>query len=477
MLAAGRLASRLLGGPLASCSAATGAAGGSGVGGFAAAESTGASLWGAGRAAWRSLAAEGAGVPPLLQRRPLSPVAATGAARAAAAGWSLRTLGGPLAATAPVSGSGGSLAAARRMATEAVSGLGGGAGLAARTAAAAESSSAAALYTGLTAWLRAKQSALLVLGLLSAAYGALFLCYADKVPYSGRQRAILGLPFLSKWRVDYYAAEYKETMELAASEGRLLPDDHPSVQLVRRLGTAMVAAAADGGGGGSWEHVKSLDWEFHVVEEPTKLHQAYAYRSGKVVVNTYMLTLLGVHRNPEEAEAALSFVVAHEVARHKDEEQTVLAAPLTKCVHMLPLCRVYFAPTFGLAAFATAMLGSAVAGFVFARFEQRQREHEADVIALHLLARAGYSPVWSLAYFLAASTLMARLEQTGYINRTPAFLRTHPTHSDRVGVVFEHLPNILAASMPQQRQQDRAVSEGATDTPAGQEEAVPQPYP
>lgn len=42
----------------------------------------------------------------------------------------------------------------------------------------------------------------------------------------------------------------------AAREGRLLPDNHPYAQLVRRVGNKIASKASDGHGGGFFKHMQ-----------------------------------------------------------------------------------------------------------------------------------------------------------------------------------------------------------------------------
>ncbi|KAG2492673.1 hypothetical protein HYH03_009088 [Edaphochlamys debaryana] len=392
-----RLASRLFGGALAS-RAAAGAVGGSGAGALAAAAGrlptaaagTGASFWGASHAAWRSLASEGVGVQPLLPRRALSSITAFGTGAAAATATATgggpvrRLLGGALktAAAGPTGGFDGALVAARRMATDAAAGLGGATVVVTRPVA--------------------------------------------QVPYTGRRRA-LSLKARAQEELDRLKSEGRESVD----DGRL-PKAHPSAQLVRRVGAAVAAAACDGAGGGSWEHAKELTWESVVVDDAEP--RAWARPSGKVVVTTGMLDFLGVDRNPENGEAALAWVLAREaahlLARHPEEERSVIYPPTTFCA-MMPLVWV-----------VTWMKGH----------EQRQLEHEADVIALQLVAQAGFNPTGALYSLQKSMASEAPAEQSGFItDRVRTFLQPDPSAVDRVGRVAEHLPRALAEYHKQQQ--------------------------
>ncbi|KAG2492672.1 hypothetical protein HYH03_009087 [Edaphochlamys debaryana] len=323
--AVSRLASRLFGGALAS-RAAAGAVGGSGAGALAAAAGrlptaaagTGASFRGASRSAWRSIASEGVGVQPLLPRRALSSITAfgTGAAAATAGAPVRRLLGGALntAASAALNGSsGGALVAARRMATDAAAAGTGGLVLVTQPA---------AQYSPTVTWLAARLLSEFFTFLCTGAilHGMLFLYYMDTVPYTGRRRALqeTALENLDWW---------------GQPEGHLVPEAHPSSQLVRRVGTAVAAAACNGDGG---EHAKRLEWEFVVVEDAGL--QTWACPRGKVTVTTGMLDFLGVDRNPEDGEAALAWVLAREaahlLARHPEETRTWVISPATFCASL-----------------------------------------------------------------------------------------------------------------------------------------------
>ncbi len=66
------------------------------------------------------------------------------------------------------------------------------------------------------------------------------------------------------------------------SSGALLPPSHPDVQLVRRLGAAVVGAALEGlGGGAAAERLRGLRWEFNVVTDASK-GNCYVTAGGKV---------------------------------------------------------------------------------------------------------------------------------------------------------------------------------------------------
>ena len=145
--------------------------------------------------------------------------------------------------------------------------------------------------------------------------------------------------------------------EQAQAEGKLLPQRHPMVRAVEKVGMRIAHVAGDGHGGGYQEHMKvpllscsctclavfidplprehacmvlrlyalhasallccmlaqNLKWEFAVIDEPGTPN-AFVVPGGKVVVFTGLLNLLQMH--DDEIAAVLGHEVAHVLARH-----------------------------------------------------------------------------------------------------------------------------------------------------------------
>lgn len=73
-----------------------------------------------------------------------------------------------------------------------------------------------------------------------------------------------------------------QAMDFYTSSGALLPPSHPDVELVRRLGAAVVGAALEGlGEGATAERLRGLQWEFNVVTDTSK-GNCYVTAGGKV---------------------------------------------------------------------------------------------------------------------------------------------------------------------------------------------------
>ncbi|KAG2490672.1 hypothetical protein HYH03_010841 [Edaphochlamys debaryana] len=372
---------------------------------------------GAAAGAWRGAAAGAAEA--ALQRRAASTVVPAGLA-AAGARPALRRLGGALAAAAEVAGGGGVRGLAAAGARLGGSGSGGGAGMGFVVRTMWQDSRGYQHFEGRGYnWLRPSPRAMYGVGAAVVGIGAYYLYCMETVPYTGRRHSIMLVSSANeKWMGK---AVFEEQKALAASEGRLLPDSAPDAVRVRRLGSAIAAVASDGGGGGYSEHMKGLQWEFAVIDNPTP--NAFVVPGGKVVVFTGLLRLLG--HSDDELAAVMAHEVGHILARHTAERMSTL--------NVWTLANMIMRLTLGFGLPNVAMYMG-----IFLPYS-RLAEHEADLIGLRLMARACFDP--SAAPLMLAKLNRAEKEMSkrGFAPPIPAFLRTHPLTEDRVALVQKQM--------------------------------------
>jgi len=257
-----------------------------------------------------------------------------------------------------------------------------------------------------------------ILGGAGLTFSVYYYSCLERVPYTGRSHSIM---FVSRQQEKSLGKIIFEMQrQEAAMQRALLPDNHPMVQLVKKIGARVAAVASDGGGGGNSEHMKDLQWEYAIIASP--IPNAFVVPGGKVVVFTGLIDLL---RSEEELAAVLAHETAHVLARHHAERMS------TMNLWSLAKFLSYVLLGFGLPD-AALYLG------IFLPYSRRA-EHEADVIGLRLMARACYDPG-------ACTTMLAKLnakeQEAERQSRfsTPAFLRTHPLTESRVDLVRKELP-------------------------------------
>lgn len=153
------------------------------------------------------------------------------------------------------------------------------------------------------------------------------------------------------------------------------------------------------------------DWEIAVFEDSTI--NAFAMPGRKIGLNSAMVELC---LSDDELASVIGHEIAHLELRHASERvsQDLAARGLT-----------------GLAgsgdAGAARLFGIGATLGVLLPYS-RQHEFEADRLALHYMADAGYDP-------MAAADLWSRMAAQEDRGRTPVFLSTHPADTERVAAI------------------------------------------
>eukprot|EP00775_Hariotina_reticulata_P006780 gene6780-6997_t len=252
-------------------------------------------------------------------------------------------------------------------------------------------------------------------GLTAAGGFAYYWSCRQEVPYTHRHHAIM----MVTQQMEQHIGEqtFKEVTQQAAMAHKLLPQHHPAVHLVQRVGTRIAKVASDGAGGGYYSHMQNLQWEFAVIDSPEV--NAFVAPGGKVVAYTGLLRLLS---NEDELASVLGHEVAHVLARHHAERLSQLNVT-------------------GLANILTrALLGINIPGalVVVGMFlpYSRAAEYEADAIGIRLMARACYDPDANVTMLMK----LGQQQKGSEAEYMPEFLSTHPLTQERVQRVRNLLP-------------------------------------
>jgi predicted Zn-dependent protease len=230
------------------------------------------------------------------------------------------------------------------------------------------------------------------------------------------------------WLADYLVPEAMAA-ELGAAAFRETLRQTPPVRdlaLQRRVtavGERIVAASAS-----PWP-----TWRFAVLDSPQV--NAFALPGGYVAVFAGMLKVTA-------DEAQLATVLGHEVghvtARHAAER--IVAENAVALALRLGASLLAFGDT-NLPADLVVALGGSAAEFGLIRPFGRGQELEADELGLRYMARAGYDPAASIAFWRR----MTALDNRGG-GGVPVFLSTHPAGERRIERLEELLPTVRAAA-------------------------------
>ncbi|HRZ99106.1 MAG TPA: M48 family metallopeptidase [Candidatus Paceibacterota bacterium] len=250
----------------------------------------------------------------------------------------------------------------------------------------------------------------LVLWLLSMAICVGIGTGCSTVPVTGRQQ------------INFVSAD--EEMKLGLTEFEKMKKETPIsrdqnlIQMVERVGNRIAAVARP--------DLPNAQWEFVVFEN--KEPNAFCLPGGKVGVHTGIMPIA-------KNEAGLATVIGHEVAHaaaHHGAERMSQAVLLQSGGEVLGVGMAGADSRAQAVASTLYGLGSQLG---IALPHSRKQESEADQIGLIYMARAGYDPQESIAFW----------ERFADFNRrsggaTPWFLRTHPLDETRVQQLKTWLP-------------------------------------
>jgi predicted Zn-dependent protease len=226
---------------------------------------------------------------------------------------------------------------------------------------------------------------------------------------------------------------YKEVLDKARQEGKLLPESDPRVARVRRVGARIKEAA----------NIKPLareinydvehyiyDWNFNVINEPRQVN-AFCLPACEVVVYT---GLLEVATNDDQLATVIGHECGHALAHHASERlaregmfNRALQAVGGLMGGMDPRQR-------------QRIIGLLGGGSTFySRSYDRAQESEADHIGIFLMTFAGYDPNEAVRFWEKMRAISERQP------RTPEILSTHPSDARRIAQIQRWIPFARAA--------------------------------
>jgi predicted Zn-dependent protease len=225
-----------------------------------------------------------------------------------------------------------------------------------------------------------------------------------RVGMSEGQEAALGLQ------------SYREVL----SQARVVSSG-PEVDLVRRVSERLAAATGDTG--------RKFEWRVSVVQD--KQANAFCLPGGKMVVFT---GILPIAQNDAGLATVLGHEMAHATSRHGSQRllQSNLANIfLTGASASISMGDMDYQQK-------QAVMAAVGAGAQYGVLYPFSREHEteADIIGLYYMARAGYDPRESIAFW-------QRMAEASSGGQPPEFASTHPSHDTRIERLKQEMPKAM----------------------------------
>jgi metalloendopeptidase OMA1, mitochondrial len=249
--------------------------------------------------------------------------------------------------------------------------------------------------------------------LIALVFAAFQYFSADKVtnPETGRSVRVAMTP-------DQEQALGLQSYQQVLAESELVRSgaDYEMVRRVaRRLAIAVGTAAGD------------FDWQVSLIRSPQA--NAFCLPGGKIAVYTGILPLT---QNEEGLAAVMGHEMAHAIARHGS--QRLLRTSLAQTV-MAGAQFSFSDMDWNQRRMIIAALGAGAQYGVLLPFS-RNHETEADEMGVIYMARAGYDPTASIAFW-------QRMQAAGG-SQQPEFTSTHPSNETRIQHLRELMPRAQA---------------------------------
>ncbi|MGB0694879.1 MAG: M48 family metallopeptidase [Rhodospirillaceae bacterium] len=161
----------------------------------------------------------------------------------------------------------------------------------------------------------------------------------------------------------------------------------------------------------------SRNWEFVVLDDP--MVNAFVLPGGQVA---FFDGIMGKFANDDQLATVMGHEVGHVAGRHGAErasQQLVAQIGLTVAQVALASTESQYAPVIA------GVLGAGVTFGVILPYS-RQHEYEADALGVRYMAKAGYRPEESIAFW---QTMM------GDGQKVAEFMSTHPSDSNRIAAL------------------------------------------
>lgn len=175
---------------------------------------------------------------------------------------------------------------------------------------------------------------------------------------------------------------------------------------------------------GMEKDLKNYKWEFNLIDDP-KTVNAFCMPGGKIVVYT---GILPVAQDENGLATVMSHEVAHAIANHGGERMSQELLVQAGGMGLAQLIKTK--PAMAQQILMKAYGAGSQVGVLLPY--SRSHESEADHIGLVLMARAGYDPKTSVAFWERMSALGGA--------KPPELLSTHPANARRIADLQKDIP-------------------------------------
>lgn len=176
---------------------------------------------------------------------------------------------------------------------------------------------------------------------------------------------------------------------------------------------------------------------FVAVNEDPSTANAFIYNGNTVVVYSQLIDKV---KSDHELAAVMAHETGHMLGKHHEDdgaqdraENVSIFSKILGYTAAIAVATVTRSRSLGRMAGNTTYQGSSYVGNgAFVKAYSRDKEREADMIGLVLMAKAGYNPKAAVNFWKKADEVFPKSDRS-------AFQSTHPSHEDRASELEEHL--------------------------------------
>lgn len=254
--------------------------------------------------------------------------------------------------------------------------------------------------------------------------------YEDHVvpaPLTGRRRFMV---FTSDQL--HTVSRHTYTEEISQYAHLLMPENHPMVSVVKRVGNRLLQANKN------IPQLYTKYWTVTLIDDPTV--NCYVLPSGDIVMFRGMMDLL---ENDDQVAAVVAHEMSHAILEHASEQLS--RGYLLDVLILLPLAVIWaFIPSDGLALVTQWFLNQVVKVLLQLPYS-RSLEEEADSVGLQLAAKACFDVREASAFWGKMSVLdKIRENSGGSPPEDSAWLSTHPSNIERQEKIDDQMEEAIS---------------------------------
>lgn len=251
--------------------------------------------------------------------------------------------------------------------------------------------------------------------------GAFYIYNLDQAPFTHRRR-FLWIPYWMELKIGDYS--YRQIYAQYANQ--IVPTSDPLYAKVGGVMNKLLGVAlSDNENVAQRDHLKSLLWNIHIINDNTNSPNAFILPNGKIFIFS---SILPICKDEQGLATVLSHELSHQLAHHTSEQ-------LSLQPFYIVLSTTLYALT-GISWFNDLLIQG-----LLQMPSSREMESEADRIGCELMAKLCFSLPEAVHFWQRMQTFEGKAQSSGALLE---FLLTHPATTKRIKDIESWMPELLS---------------------------------